>query len=201
MVIELVKGVALLLALRLMQSVNIRFWRKHNIAGQVSAGILFGAICVAGMMMPIVVAPGVIFDARSIVLSMAGMFGDALVGGVAALIAAGYRVWLGGAGVTVGITVALASVILGLLYRYAVGKGWVKIGVVQLLLFGLLVHVLVALLFTQLPADIAEQVLANVSLPLLLTFAPATPFLGLLLQDGVRQNIMPSQLLIHITVE
>ena len=60
MVIELVKGVALLLALSLMQSVNIRFWRKHNIAGQVSAGILFGAICVAGMMMPIVVAPGVI---------------------------------------------------------------------------------------------------------------------------------------------
>ena len=131
---------------------------------------------------------------------MAGLFGGALVGGVAALIAAGYRVWLGGAGVTVGITVALASVVLGSLYRYAVGKGWVKIGVVQLL-FGMLVHVLVALLFTQLPADIAEQVLANVSLPLLLTFAPATLFLGLLLQDGVRQNIMPSQLLIHITVE
>ncbi|MDO8248092.1 MAG: hypothetical protein Q7T78_00025 [Rhodoferax sp.] len=70
MLIELIKGVALLLALSLLQSINSRFWREQSLAGQLSSGVLFGVICLVGMMTPMVLTPGVIFDARSVVLSM-----------------------------------------------------------------------------------------------------------------------------------
>jgi diguanylate cyclase (GGDEF)-like protein/PAS domain S-box-containing protein len=187
LVIELIKGVALLLALSLLQSINSRFWHDRQTAGKVSSGVLFGVICIVGMMTPIVLTPGVIFDARSVVLSMAGLFGGPLVAGVAAIIAGGYRLWLGGLGVEVGLLVVLSSVTLGLLLRHAVARGWAKVGVWQLLVFGFVVHLFVVLLFTQLPAGVAPQVLASVSLPLLLTFTPATLFLGLLLRDGVHR--------------
>ena len=187
LVIELIKGVAWLLALSLLQRTNSRFWRDRKTAGKVFSGVLFGVICVVGMTNPIVLTPGVIFDARSVVLSMAGLSGGLLVAGVAAIIAGAYRLWLGGPGVEVGLTVVLSCVTLGLLYRHAVVRGWAQVGVWQLLVFGFVVHLFVVLFFTQLPAGIAPQVLASVSLPLLLTFTPATLVLGLLLQVKVNR--------------
>jgi diguanylate cyclase (GGDEF)-like protein/PAS domain S-box-containing protein len=185
---DLIKGVALLLALSLLQSINSRFWRGHKVAADVSSGVLFGAICVVGMMAPVVVTPGVIFDGRSVVLSMAGLFGGPLVGGVAAIIAAGYRLWLGGSGMGVGLATVASCVVLGLLYRLAVIKRWTRVGVLQLLLFGVLVHAVEILLFTLLPAEVVQKVLLTVALPLLLTFTPATLFLGLLLKDDVHRQ-------------
>ena len=88
MFIELVKGVALLLALCFLHGFNIRVWRQHPRTGQVFSGILFGTICVVGMLTPVVLMPGVIFDARSVVLSMAGLFGGPLVACIAAAMAA-----------------------------------------------------------------------------------------------------------------
>ena len=88
MFIELVKGVALLLARCFLHGFNIRVWRQHPWVGQVFSGLIFGGICVVGMLTPVVLMPGVIFDARSVVLSMAGLFGGPLVAGIAALMAA-----------------------------------------------------------------------------------------------------------------
>jgi len=184
MTLELIKGAALLLALSLLQSFNVRFWRQTSeLAEKITSGVLFGGICVIGMMVPLEVVPGVIFDARSVILSLSGLFGGPIVGGVAAIIAGGYRAWIGGGGATVGVAVVLSCVLLGLAYRYCHDRGWVKIGIFQLLVFGLLVHAVEIALFTQLPTDIVQKVMDHVALPLLLTFTPTTAFLGMLLQD------------------
>jgi len=183
MILELIKASALLLALSLLQGFIIRFSRNHRLTEQVLSGGLFGGICVIGMMLPIAVSPGVFFDPRSVVLSMAGLFGGPIVSSIATVIAGGYRLWLGGAGVYVGIAVIIASSGLGLSYRYCLQKGWAKLNVTQLLLFGLIVHVVEVLLFTQLPADVVEKVMAIVAIPIILTFAPATAILGILLND------------------
>ena len=90
MALELIKGAALLFALSLLQSFNVRFWGIRKNAEKIVSGGLFGGICVIGMMMPLDVASGVIFDARSVILSMSGLFGGPIVGGVAAVIAGGY---------------------------------------------------------------------------------------------------------------
>ena len=48
---------------------------RHEGLQQFIAGLLFGGITVIGMMVPIRISPGVIFDARSVILIMAGLFG------------------------------------------------------------------------------------------------------------------------------
>lgn len=187
MTIDLIKGVALMLALSLLHSFNLRLWRGRRVAERISSGLLFGAICVAGMMMPIQFSTGVIFDARSVVLGMAGLFGGPLTGAIAATVAGGYRAWLGGVGAGVGVSVIVASVLLGMGYRYGHQRGWFQLNIPHLLVFGFLTHVLVLLLFTRLPPEVASAVIDKLMLPILLTFTPATAFLGLMLKDVIRR--------------
>jgi len=183
MIVEFAKAVALLLALCLIHGFIVRRWASGELVGRVLSGVLFGGICVIGMMTPIEVTPGVIFDARSVVLSMSGLFGGPVIGGIAAAIAGGYRLWLGGGGVLVGVSVVISCVLLGLAYRYCRQRGWLRVGVWQLLAFGLLVHLVEVYLFTFLPDDVVARVMENVALPLIVTFTPATALLGGLLRS------------------
>ena len=183
MFIELVKGVALLLALCFLHGFNIRVWRQHPWVGQVFSGLIFGGICVVGMLTPVVLMPGVIFDARSVVLSMAGLFGGPLVAGIAALMAATGRLWLGGAGAEVGLMVIGLCTAMGLVYREGRARGRLGVEPVTLALFGLLLHTAVIALFQLLPAEAVQRINQTLALPYLLTFTPATVVLGLLLHD------------------
>lgn len=188
MLLEFVKGIALLLSLCLLQGFNMRLCQKHKGLQQIIAGLLFGGITVIGMMTPVHIAPGVIFDARSVILIMAGLFGGPSVAIGAGLIAGTYRFWLGGGGYPVGLATITASVVLGLLYRYAYQQGRVKNGPVELLLFGFLAHVIMVLIFTQLPAFVVADVMQRVALPYVLTFSIGTMILGLMMQDIVNRT-------------
>lgn len=183
MFIELVKGVALLLALCLLHGFNIRLWREHAVVGQVFSGLIFGTICVVGMLMPVVLVPGVIFDARSVVLSMAGLFGGPLVACIAASMAAAGRLYQGGAGAAVVLLVIVLCTALGLVYREGRARGRLGVEPVTLAMFGLLVHTAVLALFQLLPAAVAQRINDTLALPYLVTFTPATMVLGLLLRD------------------
>lgn len=184
MFIELIKAAALLLSLSLIQGFVIRFFRKNSLAKSITVGSVFGILCIVGMLVPIQPSPGVIFDPRTVMLSMAGLFGGPVSAFIAAILAGGYRLYLGGSGVYQGIGVVLVSVLSGLGYRYVVQQGWAKVNVPQLMLFGFILHVAVVVLFiTQLPQEVVRTALQNVAVPLILIFTPATAMLGLLLKD------------------
>ena len=182
MALTLTQGAALLLALCFLHSVNARLWRGRPRTGQVMTGVLFGAICIVGMLKPLQLLPGVIVDARSVVLSMAALFGGPLTAAVATAMALATRAALGGAGVVVGALTILSASALGLAYRYAYLRGTLGRGPLALLLFGLLVHLVSLALFQGLgPA--AAYLNRTLALPYLLVFSSATALLGWLLQD------------------
>ena len=183
MFVELLKGVALLLALCFLHGFNIRMWRRHQAVGLAVSGVIFGSICLVGMLAPVTVMPGVIFDARSVVLSMAGLFGGPWVAGIAAAMAVAGRLWLGGTGAALGVLTILVCTALGLGYRLLRGRGLVGVAPWALAVFGLLLHLVVIALFQLLPPDVAQRVNQTLTLPYLLTFTPATVILGLLLHD------------------
>ena len=183
MFLELIKGVALLLALCFLHGVNIRLWRQKPLVGQIVSGVLFGGICVVGMLMPLVLMPGVIFDARSVVLCMAGLFGGPVVAIIAGTLTMAWRLWLGGAGMGVGLLVVVICVSLGLLYRYARQRGKLDVGPRTLLLFGLVVHVAVVGAFQLLPAPVVQRINEMVALPFIAIFTVATLLLGTALKD------------------
>ena len=115
MIIEFAKAVSFLLTLCLLQGFIARRWPTGGVTAQVLSGVLFGGICVIGMMHPMEFAPGVFFDARSVIVSMSGLFGGPVVAVITGVIAGGYRLWLGGSGAPVGTaTIILCSSGIGL---------------------------------------------------------------------------------------
>jgi diguanylate cyclase (GGDEF)-like protein/PAS domain S-box-containing protein len=182
MTIDLIYSITILFTLSLLYGFIVHSFSSKVLTKQLLSGVLFGGICIIGMIFPTEVSPGVIFDPRTVVLSIAGLFGGPIVAIIAAIIAGGYRIFIGGGGVYVGVAVVVASVCIGLAYRYYVHRGWAKINLIQLLLFGLLVHLVEILIFTQLPEAIVAKVMSTVAIPLIITFTPATALLGLLLK-------------------
>ncbi|WP_341648704.1 LytS/YhcK type 5TM receptor domain-containing protein [Thauera humireducens] len=119
MTLELIQTSALLLALSLLQGLCLRFLSHRPRLAEIASGLVFGGVCVIGMMIPITLAPGVIIDGRSVVLSMAGLFGGPLAGVITGAIAGIYRVTLGGDGMIIGTISIALGVAFGLLYRAA----------------------------------------------------------------------------------
>lgn len=188
MFIDLVKGVALLLALSLLYGFHIRVRYRASWMRWVISGLLFGGISIVGMMMPIHILPGVIFDARSVILSMAGLFGGPIVVLLSMLCALTYRLWLGGGGALIGCLVILLSGGAGLLYRHAIAKGRARVCIPHLLLFGSLLHLAVLGLFSQLPAEAARLTSGEFGLFFTLVFSLATAIMGWIIQDMLKRK-------------
>ncbi len=183
MFVELVKGAALLLALCFLHGANLRLWRREPRVGKAVSGLLFGGICIVGMFSPLTMGPGVIIDARSVVLCMAGLFGGTTVALIAGVMAAGWRLWIGGAGAFIGVLSIITCVVAGLAYRYARHRWHLGVGIWPLLAFGLLLHLAVVGLFQGLPAEVVARINETLAVPYLMIFPIATALLGVLLRD------------------
>lgn len=107
--VDLVHNIALLVALALVYQVIETRWHMRRLASQCLYGLLFGVVGLVGMMTPVRFLPGIIFDGRSIILSVAGLFGGPVVALIAALMCGAYRLWLGGAGAVMGLSVIAES--------------------------------------------------------------------------------------------
>ena len=117
-VVILLQNVALLVALSIAQQLIEVRWRGGALGKQLLSGVLFGAVAISGMLTPLRLTGGIIFDARSVVLSIAGLFGGPIVAATAASMAAAYRVSLGGVGTLVGVAVIIEAAGLGVIFHY-----------------------------------------------------------------------------------
>lgn len=180
----------MLLALCWLLAFTTRSWnRSGQASAKLLAGLWFGSACIFGMLNTSVGQTGIILDARTVVLSMAGLFGGPLVAGIAGTLAGGYRLWMGGPGVVPGLANILLPILLGLTYRCAFRKRLLGIGFWQLLGFGLLLHLavlgIVALL---LPSPRGAAAVREIALPVLLALPLATAILGVLLNDLLERD-------------
>ncbi len=72
-ILELTYNLALLVALSVISGF-IRQHRRFLAWKPILQGVLFGGAAVIGMMKPLVLGPGLIFDGRSVMLSLCGLF-------------------------------------------------------------------------------------------------------------------------------
>ena len=172
--LALIQNIALLVALTFVHGLLIRHVRKQGTGYAILSGLLFGSVALVGMMTPVVLQPGLIFDGRSIVMTVAGMFGGPIAAGIAAGMAAGYRYWLGGVGATPGMAVVIGSAVIGVIGYYLRRKLPRVVSLAGLYLFGLLVHLWMIGCMSLLPAAVARLVLTNITLPVLLVYPFAT---------------------------
>ena len=182
-VVNLLDNIALLVALSVIHGLILRRWRKSEVPGKILSGVLFGAVAIFGMTTPVFLLPGIIFDGRSIVLSIAGLFGGPIVGAIAAGMAMVYRVFLGGDGALTGVMVIACSAGTGTAY-HLLRPRWPRLAAPwYLLAFGVFVHLLMLLLMLTLPGDQSGDVLRRITAPVLLLCPLATLLIGLLFLD------------------
>ena len=185
-----VQNAVMLLALCWLLAFTTRSWnRSGQRSAQLLAGLWFGSACIIGMLMTSTGQTGIILDARTVVLSMAGLFGGPLVAAIAGTLAGAYRLWLGGPGVVPGIANILLPIAFGLTYGCAYRKRLLGIGFWQLLGFGLATHLVVlGLIAMLLPNPLGAAAVKEIALPMLLALPLATAVLGVLLKDLLERD-------------
>jgi len=169
--LSLVHNLSLLASLCLASGFLMRGFQRRGLRYSLLLGLLFGTATLVGMATPVVLRPGLIFDGRSIVLGIAGLFGGPLAAGVAASIAAAYRLQIGGPGALMGVLVILESAALGVAAQ-VLGRRWPGITrPLPMLGLGLLIHLVMLALMAVLPGGLGTEALRSVG-PVVLTAYP-----------------------------
>lgn len=151
------------------------------------AGCIVGLVGIAVMLNPWTLRPGLVFDVRSILLSVAGVFLSPVSAVIAASITALFRLKMGGIGALVGVCVIACSTAIGMLWRHFRPKIAVNPGLAELALFGLTVHLAMLGCMLLLPREIMLETIRRVSLPILAIYPAVTVlFTLLLLRNGER---------------
>jgi len=169
-ILDLIQNVALLLALTVGYDLASERWSPASRVGGVVQGFLFGGIATIGMMTPVVFAPGVVYDGRSVVLAAAGFIGGPLVAATASIVAGTYRWALGGVGALPGILTIVTSAALGSLWYHLRGTGdrWRRIPPIWAL--GIAVHAVMLLLQLLLPDRMGFEVVRRFGLPIIVVY-------------------------------
>ena len=195
MITDLLLNSTLLIVLTVLYSFLFRKLGSGNYRYRATAGLLFGVITIIGMNMPVSYQPGIIYDGRSIVLSLAGLFGGGIVSSIATLLALSYRFYLGGAGVWAGTATIIFSALTGLFFRRIYKNKPENISGFHLLLMGLITHLGMLLCQMLLPWESAIQVIASIWIPVLLIFPLASLLIGIILKNEI--NRIASETLIR----
>lgn len=193
--LALVHNASLLLALALVYDLaTTRWWGDESRLRQVAVGVAIGGIGIALMLSSWVLEPGIIFDTRSILLGVSGLFFGTLPTVIAMAMTAALRLWQGGAATPMGVSVIVASGCIGLAWRYRRRAALADLGAKELYALGVAVHFTMLALTMTLPRGVGLRVLAGIGLPVLVIYPAATAALGLLMVNRLRRKRDADQL-------
>ena len=154
-------------------------------------GLIFGSASVIGMLHPLVVTPGLIFDGRSVMISLAGLFFGPLASAIAGLMALVLRINQGGAGVIMGSFLIITSASIGAILNIRNKRRNIEVTIGLLFFMGIIVHVVMILLMLKLPGGIGISTIKLIGIPILLTYPIATILIGrILLEANERRRIV-----------
>ncbi len=180
MLLNLLENLMVLLAFGLSYHYVSRWFPSKPVLRQLAFGAVFGLGSVVAMLQAFQYAPGVIFDGRTVMVSLAGLFGGLPGGAVAILIAGAWRAMLGGVGAFVGLTTILSAGLLGILARQLLKDHWPP-SWGWLWLFSMVVHLTTLACMFLLPVNLSVEVVREIALPFLVFLPLAGTLLGLML--------------------
>lgn len=165
---------------------------------EVVLGIFLGGVGILLMMNTVSFSNGIIFDTRSILISVSGLFLGYLPTIIAALMISAYRIYLGGGGALTGVLVTMTSATIGLIwYRYrmpAILKKPHKVWP-ELYLFGVLIHLVMLADMLTLPNQQGIVVLQAITLPVLIIYPLGSLLLCQVMFQGLKNREAEKNLL------
>lgn len=181
-VIGLLQNIAILLAFTMLYE---NFWVENESSkgfwAKILVGIVLSGIGVILIFTPWQLVPGLVFDTRTIMISISGLFFGLIPTLITMLVTGTLRLAMGGDGMWMGIATILSSGTIGLLWRYF-RPNWRKGKYyLELIAMGLIVHLIMALCTFLLPSEKIFYTLKTIALPLIFLYIPATVLIGFLM--------------------
>lgn len=182
--VDLVYNLSVLVAFSVVSGfIDARFSRKTN-QGKIFQGILFGLTSIIGMLNPFILTTGIIFDGRSIVISLCALFFGPIAGTIASAMSIVFRIYIGGSGVTMGILVITASLLIGLIFHNLKNRDpEKKFTKLKLYTMGLLVHAAMLVFVLALPSRNILEAYKIISLTVIGVYPIVTLLIGKVLMD------------------
>jgi len=157
---------------------HIRF-RRFQLA---AIGVLIACVCVVIMSMPYTVSTGIVFDTRTILISVTALTFGLIPTAITAAVAIAYRIYLGGSDMLAGIVIIILCGLIGLGWRrwlYPTQRKWRWLNVYVM---SVIVHaVMLACLLTLLAYPENIRVVQSVAVPVLVVYPITAALLSLLL--------------------
>ena len=192
----LIQNAALLLAMAFIYDVTTTRYRleQPGLPMQLAIGMALGVLGIIIMLSPWRYVPGIVFDTRSVLLGISGLFFGVAPTAVAMAMTAAFRLFQGGSAAWTGVAVILSTGAIGLVWQQHRRLPLKDLTWKELYLFGLLIHLDMLAMMLTLPWNTARQVLAQISLPVLAIYPLATALLGLLMVNRLRREDFITQL-------
>lgn len=179
--LSLIQNTAILLSFSMLYDyIWVKEESKHFFE-KALAGLVVGGIGLVLMFTPWTFSTGLIFDTRSILLCISGLFLGPIPTVVAMVITGICRILIGGDGVFMGLSVIVASGLTGIIwYRYR--PNWkVANHLLELTAMACVVHILMLLFTFLLPHKHFLDTVKIIIFPILTIYIPGTVLLGLLM--------------------
>ncbi len=187
--IDLIYNLSLLVALSVLSGfIDTRYTRK-KLPGKILQGILFGGVVIIGMLNPFVLTEGIIFDGRTIVISLCTLFFGPVSGIISSTLGIVYRIILGGGGLLMGIHTIGEAFFFGYLFYHLRKTGKISIKKRNLYLLGFAVHSTMLILMFTLPSKYVYESFHVLTLTIIGIYPIITVIIGKVLSDQ-EENIM-----------
>lgn len=121
---------------------NVKKGKLHKIL----QGVIFGIASITVMLNPVVITKGLIFDGRSVMISLSGMFFGPLTAVISGVMAAVLRIYQGGIGMKMGVAVITCSAAVGIYYFYKTVNKGKKVTIYEIFIMGIIVHTLMLIM-------------------------------------------------------
>lgn len=178
----LLQNIAILLSIVIIYDyLWVPHYFRQKTLNHLLTGSLLGLATIILMLTPWTLVPGIVFDTRSILLSIAGLFLGSIPTLIAMGIAALYRIILGGEGLWMGLAVIVTSGTIGLLWHHFRPSWQHKKYIGELLAMGFIVHIVMLLCVLLIPAGQKIMVFRHIFLPVLILYPIGTLLLGMML--------------------
>jgi PAS domain S-box-containing protein len=181
--LQFVNNIALLVLVSTLYSVLFSRLIRTRWRLNLFNGLFFGLSAIIAMLAPVEASSGLFFDSRTVILAVGSLFGGLQAAILAVILAAGYRIFIGGIGALTGVVTIVVSAGAGILFRNLIKSGRVKINGRSLLGFGIIVHVIVLILFILIPNSITLDFIVDLLLPYFFIMPLATVLIGLLIHS------------------
>lgn len=184
MILDIIYNISLLLSVAVIFAVVPSRQLKLERLYPILMGVVIGGVGILLMSRPVVYSQGLVFDGRSILLSVSGMFFGLIPTSIAAIIMIPYRIWIGGDGALMGVFVISTASAIGIIWHRKRLENFMESKHpkhIELLAVGFSVHVVMLICILLLPRSEWSGTFRYMSFPILVIYPIGSYLLSMLL--------------------